>query len=141
MTVISQRQDAKPFTTRDGSTIRELMHPSASPVRAQSLAEASVAPGATTTLHLHRQTEELYHILAGSGRMQLDAERFDVHVGDTVLIPPGTPHCIHNPGPTDLLFLCCCAPAYDDADTVLLDAEEHAASQAAASVTRDSAPE
>lgn len=121
MTAISQRQNAKPFTTLDGSTIRELMHPSTCAVRAQSLAEASVAPGATTALHMHRQTEELYHILAGTGCMHLDGERFDVLVGDTVLIPPGTPHCIHNPGPTDLLFLCCCAPAYDDADTFLLD--------------------
>lgn len=121
MTVISQRQDAEPFTTLDGSTIRELMHPSASAVRAQSLAEASVSPGATTMLHLHRRTEELYHILAGRGRMHLDGEHFDVRVGDTVLIPPGTPHCIHNPGSEALLFLCCCAPAYDDEDTILLD--------------------
>lgn len=124
MTVIRQRRDAKPFTTLDGSTIRELMHPSGSAVRAQSLAEASVAPGATTTLHLHRQTEELYHILAGSGRMHLAGEQFEVQVGDTVLIPPATPHCIHNPGPANLVFLCCCAPAYGDDDTFLLDGSE-----------------
>lgn len=121
MTAIRQREDAKPFTTLDGSTIRELMHPSAGAGRAQSLAEASVAPGATTTLHLHRQTEELYHILAGRGCMHLDGRQFDVRAGDTVLIPPGTPHCIHNPGSAELRFLCCCAPAYSDDDTLLLD--------------------
>ncbi len=129
MTVIRQRQDAEPFTTLDGSTIRELMHPSAGAVRAQSLAEASLAPGATTTLHFHQQTEELYHILAGTGRMHLDDEQFDVQSGDTVLIPPGTPHCIHNPGPADLVFLCCCAPAYDDEDTFLLDSDRPSPAQ------------
>lgn len=123
MSVTSKRSDSQPFTTLDGSTIRELMHPSAYAVRAQSLAEASVAPGVTTTLHLHRQTEELYHILAGQGRMDLGGEQFDVNVGDTVLIPPGTPHRIHNSGAVDLLFLCCCSPAYDDEDTFLLNSD------------------
>jgi mannose-6-phosphate isomerase-like protein (cupin superfamily) len=41
--------------------------------------------------------------------------------GDTVIIPPGTPHRIHNPGAEALVFLCCCAPAYDDEDTELLE--------------------
>ena len=130
MNDVRKRLDSEPFTTLDGSTIRELMHPSSSAVRAQSLAEARLSAGATTTLHLHRQTEELYHILSGSGRMHLDGKQFDVAAGDTVLIPPGIPHCIHNPGPVELRFLCCCAPAYDDRDTFLLDPAEEAGSAA-----------
>ncbi len=116
-----RRAESEPFTTLDGSTIRELMHPSASAARAQSLAEATVAAGATTERHLHRRTEEFYHVLAGVGRMYLGDCEVVVEAGDTVLIPPGTPHCIHNPGSVDLVFLCCCAPAYDHDDTVLLD--------------------
>lgn len=128
MTDVRKLGDSEPFTTLDGSTIRELMHPSVCAVRAQSLAEARLPAGAATTLHLHRQTEELYHILAGRGRMHLDGKQFDVAVGDTVLIPPGTPHCIHNPGSVELRFLCCCAPAYDDGDTFLLDPADEQAS-------------
>lgn len=110
-----------PYFTLDGSEIRELMHPASHGNRAQSLAEATVAPGARTRLHRHRLTEELYHITAGEGLMRLDDQRFTVQPGDTVCIPPGTPHCIEALGSAPLRLLCCCAPAYDHADTELLD--------------------
>jgi mannose-6-phosphate isomerase-like protein (cupin superfamily) len=106
--------------TKDGSEIRELMHPSTHGNRNQSFAEAVVAAGTTTRLHRHHQSEELYHITAGCGRMTLGEESFDVGPGDTICIPPGTPHCIENIGSEPLRLLCCCAPAYAHADTELL---------------------
>lgn len=110
------------YVTRDGSLIRELLHPDAHGNAQQSLAEAEVAPGATTRLHLHIRSEELYHITAGQGLMTLGAEQFAVAVGDTVCIPPGTAHCIRNTGAQALRILCCCAPPYAHDDTVLVDA-------------------
>jgi mannose-6-phosphate isomerase-like protein (cupin superfamily) len=114
-------RDIQPFTTRDGSEIRELMHPAQHGNRAQSLAEAIIHPGQTTRLHRHRRSEELYHITAGTGRMALGQETFDVGPGDTVCIPPGTPHCIENTGTGPLRILCCCAPPYAHDDTELLE--------------------
>lgn len=108
------------YATRDGSEIRELMHPSVHGNRAQSLAEALVAPGQTTALHRHHRSEELYHITTGRGRMTLGDQRFDVGPGDTVCIPPGTSHCIENLGTGSLRILCCCAPPYAHEDTELL---------------------
>lgn len=108
------------FVTKDGSEIRELMHPNAHPVRHQSLAEAIVAPGETTARHRHPQSEELYHITAGQGRMTLGTETFEVSPGDTICIPPGTPHCIKNTGHEPLRILCCCSPPYSHDDTELL---------------------
>lgn len=108
------------YATRDGSEIRELMHPSVHGNRAQSLAEALVAPGQTTALHRHHRSEELYHITTGRGRMTLGDQRFDVGPGDTVCIPPGTSHCIENLGTGPLRILCCCAPPYAHEDTELL---------------------
>lgn len=109
-----------PYVTRDGSLIRELMHPAVHGNHAQSLAEAEVAPGGVTHLHLHRTTEELYHVTAGEGVMVLGDERFPIAVGDTVCIPPGTPHRVENTGNNALKILCCCSPAYSHEDTVLL---------------------
>ena len=106
--------------TKDGSEIRELMHPVPHANANQSLAEAAVAPGQTTALHRHLNSEELYHITAGRGRMTLGDKQFEVGPGDTVCIPPGTPHCITNTGDELLRILCCCAPAYAHEDTELL---------------------
>jgi mannose-6-phosphate isomerase-like protein (cupin superfamily) len=113
-------RDITPFTTKDGSTIRELMHPDQGMNRNQSLAEAVVEPRAATRLHRHRLSEELYHITAGVGRMTLGAEIVEVAPGDTVCIPPGTAHCIENTGHVPLHILCACSPPYSHDDTELL---------------------
>jgi mannose-6-phosphate isomerase-like protein (cupin superfamily) len=107
------------FTTKDGSGIRELAGPAWSPVRNQSLAEATVPPGGETAEHYHRKTEELYFFTAGAGRMRLGDEEAEVRAGDCVVIEPGVVHKLWNPGPEPLVLLCCCAPAYSDDDTVM----------------------
>lgn len=116
----TRRDDIAAFVTKDGSTIRELMHPRSHASRAQSLAEATVAPGMTTVLHRHRMTEELYYILDGQGLMTLGTATFEVARGDTVCIAPGVAHRIRNTGTTELSILCACTPAYSDSDTELL---------------------
>lgn len=108
------------YVTKDGSIIRELMHPSVHGNQKQSLAEAVVEPGARTALHRHALTEEIYHITAGEGLMTLGDRQFAVAVGDTICIAPGTPHRIDNTGAAPLKFLCACSPAYAHADTQLL---------------------
>lgn len=112
----------QPFTTKDGSTIRELMHPSVHGNAKQSFAEAIVAVRKSTQLHKHRLTEEIYHVTAGEGRMVLGEKRFAIKPGDTICIAPGTPHCVENTGAVELRILCCCSPAYSHDDTELLDA-------------------
>lgn len=115
------RQDIPAYITLDGSEIRELMHPSRHGGRTQSLAEATVPPGVQTLLHRHVRSEELYHVTSGTGLMMLDASRFDIATGDTVLIPPGTPHCVRATGDGPLVMLCCCSPPYAHEDTELLE--------------------
>ena len=53
----------EPFTTKDGSTIREYIH---SP--AQSLAEATLLPGQSTLRHYHALSEEIYLLTAAAVR-------------------------------------------------------------------------
>jgi len=100
------------FTTKDGSAIRELHH-----TAAQSLAEATLAPGQATILHHHRLSEEIYFVLDGTGSMELDGERRHVAAGDAILIPPGGRHTLANDGEAPLRILCCCSPPYSDDDT------------------------
>lgn len=120
--MIYQRySDTQAYQTKDGSEIRELMHPQVQGNQAQSLAEAVVAPGTRTQLHRHLRSEELYHITQGRGLMQLGNERFEVGPGDTLCIPPGSAHCIEALGTEALKILCCCSPAYRHEDTELLE--------------------
>lgn len=109
--------EAQPFTTADGSTIRELFGPATTRAANQSLAEATIAPGESTRRHYHRVAEEIYFITRGSGRMEIDGAEGPVRSGDAILIPPGAWHQITaDPGET-LHLLCCCAPAYSHEDT------------------------
>lgn len=114
--------EAQPYRTLDGSEIRELMHPNGQPVRHQSLAEALIPAGGATLLHLHRTSEELYHVTSGRGRMTLGQDEFEITGGDTILIPPGTPHRVACLGPEPLKLLCACSPAYRHDDTEIMGA-------------------
>ena len=110
-----------PFTTKDGSEIRELLAHRNSCVRNQTLAEARLPLGASTTPHLHLATEEIYYLLEGVGLMRIGDEETSVGVGDAIAIPPGAVHRITNTGSGFLKFLCCCAPGYEHEDTVLAE--------------------
>jgi mannose-6-phosphate isomerase-like protein (cupin superfamily) len=109
------------FVTKDGSEIRELLAHRNSAIRNQSLAEARLAPGASTQEHYHVKTEEIYYITHGTGRIRIDGETREITVGDAIAIPPGQRHKLWNTGSDELRLLCCCAPAYEHEDTVITD--------------------
>jgi mannose-6-phosphate isomerase-like protein (cupin superfamily) len=111
---------AEAYITKDGSEIRELLAHRNSCIRNQGLAEARLAPGASTTAHFHRRTEEIYYILRGQGQMTIGGESCQVGPGDAIAIPASQVHQITNTGDETLVFLCTCAPGYEHDDTVLV---------------------
>jgi mannose-6-phosphate isomerase-like protein (cupin superfamily) len=111
------------FVTKDGSEIRELLAHRNSAIREQSLAEARLAPGASTQEHYHVKTEEIYYITHGMGRIRIDGEARAVAVGDAIAIRPGQRHKLWNTGTEVLRLLCCCAPGYEHDDTVMTENE------------------
>ncbi len=117
MQVRNLDRDAEPFITADGSTIRELLNVVHPPTANQSLAEATLEPGASTVRHRHRLCEEIYFLLEGTGVMEIDGDERAVGPGDAILIPPGARHTITANAGARLRFLCCCAPPYRHDDT------------------------
>lgn len=103
--------ELEPFTSEDGSTIREYLR---TPV--QTLAEATLAAGQSTQRHYHRVAEEIYVIVEGGGRLGVGSEVAEVAVGDAVLIPPGVWHELVA-GADGVRLLCCCVPPYSSDDT------------------------
>jgi quercetin dioxygenase-like cupin family protein len=107
----NRERDATPFVTKDGSTIREYHH-----TALQSLAEATLEPGAATRRHYHRRSEEIYLLVEGGGDLEVDGETRRVEAGDAVVIAPGSWHELTAHGEGARL-LCCCVPPYTDDDT------------------------
>jgi mannose-6-phosphate isomerase-like protein (cupin superfamily) len=118
--VKTEYRNIQPYTTKDGSVIRELMHPNINPFLRQSVAEATIPIGSEILLHRHIKSDEIYHVIEGDGRMYLGNEEFDATDGDTIYICSGTPHRIRNTGSIPLRIFCFSYPAYTDEDTELI---------------------
>jgi mannose-6-phosphate isomerase-like protein (cupin superfamily) len=118
---IKNLNEVTPFTTKDGSEIRELLAHRNSAIEKQSLAEARLPAGGSTQEHYHIKTEEIYYIIHGTGRMRIEGEVREVKVGDAIAILPGQKHKLWNTGTETLRLLCCCAPAYEHEDTVITE--------------------
>lgn len=65
-------------------------------------------PGEAPPLHQHDDTEQVFYVLSGSGRLETGAEADDQGLlvpGDLVRIPPSTPHRVHCVGDEPLRYL------------------------------------
>jgi mannose-6-phosphate isomerase-like protein (cupin superfamily) len=69
-----------------------------------------VAPGAKQKSHSHEDSEQVYVIVRGSGRMTVAGDQEQVGPGDLVFIPPATDHSIVNDGSEPLVYVSAMAP-------------------------------
>jgi mannose-6-phosphate isomerase-like protein (cupin superfamily) len=53
--------------------------------------------------------------------MRIEGETREVKPGDAIAIPPGQKHKLWNTGKEALRLLCCCAPAYENGDTIITE--------------------
>ena len=118
---VKNLNEVPPFTTKDGSEIRELLAHCNSAIRHQSLVEARLPVGGATQEHFHPRAEEIYYLTQGIGKIRIENETRDVRAGDTIAIPPGQKHKLWNTGDETLRLLCCCAPAYEHNDTIITE--------------------
>lgn len=57
-----------------------------------SVVEHYMPYGESPPLHIHRNEDEVFHILEGSMRIHIDGAERVAHAGETVLAPKGVPH-------------------------------------------------
>jgi quercetin dioxygenase-like cupin family protein len=70
-----------------------------------------LAPGQASTRHRHIQTEELYVLLEGSGRVRIDEEEpLTLAPLDSLLVEPGSTRQLFNDTEADQLWLAVGAP-------------------------------
>ncbi|RAZ51143.1 cupin domain-containing protein [Campylobacter hyointestinalis] len=57
-------------------------------------------------VHSHKQNEEVYIVLEGSGVLFIDGEEFEVNAGDVLRIDPDGKRCFKASSSSDLKYIC-----------------------------------
>ncbi len=109
----------EPYVTKDGSVVRELVHPRSFPGLGMSLAEAVVLAGGKTEAHFHTDFDEIYYCLEGAGVLYVNGEPQPFSPGVYRLLPKGSTH--HLTATTTLRLLCVCCPGYTHEETVIVE--------------------
>ena len=112
--MIRDLKEGRRFAARDGTDICELLHPDREEgiSMGYSLAHARLGPGEAFAPHRLKSSSEVYFILEGRGRMEIDGESAEVAAGQAVYIPPGSVQHIENVGGGPLVFLCMVSPPW-----------------------------
>jgi mannose-6-phosphate isomerase-like protein (cupin superfamily) len=119
---IKDLSDCSRFVALDGTDICELLHPGREEgdlFMGYSLAHARLGPGEASKPHRLRTSSEVYFILEGRGRMNVDGESCEVVPGTVIYIPPGSSQNIENMGDGTLVFLCIVRPPWREEDEVV----------------------
>jgi quercetin dioxygenase-like cupin family protein len=74
------------------------------PTGAMSVGLAEIAPGGVLPLH-HHAPAEVYHVLEGEGRAEVEGEPHRLRAGLSLFIPANARHRTTNTGPGPLRFL------------------------------------
>ena len=69
-----------------------------------------VPPGGEQRAHSHPDSEQVYVIVRGRGRMSVAGDAEEVSEGDLVFIPPATSHGISNDGTETLVYISAASP-------------------------------
>ena len=75
-----------------------------------SITWVDVPPGAEQRAHSHEDSEQVYVIVRGGGRMPVAGDEEEVGAGDLVFIPPATDHGIVNDGDETLVYVSATSP-------------------------------
>jgi mannose-6-phosphate isomerase-like protein (cupin superfamily) len=73
------------------------------------MGHVTIYPGGSVPLHFHQQ-EEVYYIVAGSGRIQVNGESSDVQAGDCIYIRPQLEHVLTNTAEQNMIMMFCYSP-------------------------------
>jgi mannose-6-phosphate isomerase-like protein (cupin superfamily) len=119
--IIVNRNKAGIINTPHGSEIRPLIDRTTSAVTRCSLAEETLPPGCAVTPHHHREIEEIYYLVSGTGVMTVGDEMREVSAGDAVFVPRDHRHALRNTGSEPIKLILVCGPAFFYEDQVFED--------------------
>jgi|GEM_PF-980859 quercetin dioxygenase-like cupin family protein len=71
----------------------------------KQFARITLKPGETNNLHTHKDSEQVYFIMAGDGVAQVGEEKQEAHAGDAIFLPANVPHGFFNTGKKTAIIL------------------------------------
>ena len=105
----------------EGTKIKQYFHPHNTLNGINySLAQFTLEPGKKSKLHKIRSSE-IYYILEGNGRLNIDENTYTMEKNDSAYVPPNSKQFIENSGKNNLKFLCIVEPAWKANDETLLE--------------------
>ena len=110
--VFKRSRSEAPRRERDGLVSRILLHEGDLPEARLTVTWVDVAPGSGQRLHSHAP-EQVYVVVRGRGKMNVDGEERVVVEGDLIYIPPDTLHGIENISNEVLTYVSAATPTVD----------------------------
>lgn len=110
--------DCPEYIAEDNAIAKSFMSPETNDMESLSIAEITIPPGVTVKKHCHLESEEVYHIISGSGIMFLDDEESTMTPGQAIGIKVGHWHSISNPTDIPLRMIVTCSPPWSPDDQV-----------------------
>jgi mannose-6-phosphate isomerase-like protein (cupin superfamily) len=75
-----------------------------------SVIQERIPPGGGEARHYHHRARQIFFVLSGQLKIELDDHSFQLSPGDAIEVPPGSGHQVLNPGDSDASFLVISAP-------------------------------
>ena len=73
------------------------------------MGHVTIFPNGSVPLHFHQQ-EEVYYIVAGSGKIQVNGDSRGVQAGDCIYIRPQMEHVLTNTAEQNMIMMFCYSP-------------------------------
>lgn len=107
---ITEFEWERPPIHSDGALSKMLVRPENCPGTRIDYRISVYQPGSHVEPHIHRDQEQIYHVLDGEGLVEIGGQRHRLSAHTVVYIPPGECHRIVNTGLRDFVFIVVTAP-------------------------------
>jgi mannose-6-phosphate isomerase-like protein (cupin superfamily) len=102
-----------------GGVIYKILDTENSELKQVEMVMCIFKPGEIARLHFHNRMEEIYFVIEGVGKIELDGKWFDVKPEDSISIPVGVRHRMRNASSDKILrFLAINSPEWIATDMI-----------------------
>ncbi|QUC65190.1 cupin domain-containing protein [Nitrosopumilus sp. K4] len=118
---VRKNSEIQPIKGSEGTTVKQFFHPHNTQNGINySIAQFSLESGRKTLKH-KLKSSEIYYILEGHAKIEINLESFELRKDDSAYVPPEAEQQIENLGDEVLKFLCIVEPAWKVEDEIILE--------------------